>query len=123
MQDIQQVIEQKERELLEDSIRKSQEMLDSYLTQDFCEFWASGNIYSKSDILLTLPSLSETKYVLKDVKIIQLSENIFQIAYKLTETEKESKNQRKTLRSSLWRKEGEDWKMFFHQGTITTMNF
>lgn len=116
-------VQQNEFFLLENSVRKSRNILDTYLAEDFLEFWASWKIYSKQDILSILPNSPETLYSPFNPEVKQIWENIIQIYYQLSEIAKETWEVRKTLRNSLWRKENGDWKMFFHQWTITDLDF
>jgi hypothetical protein len=53
---------------------------------------------------------------MSDFSLKEISENILQAIYKTERTENEIEKVF-SLRSSLWRKEGGKWKMFFHQAT------
>jgi len=58
----------------------------------------------------------DTKYKIVEIKEYGLSDNIVLVLYII---EKKYMNQIiRTNRSSIWKKENENWKIIFHQGTI-----
>lgn len=107
------IVHNLEVNLLDSNIRSSSDRLNQFLSDEFLEFGVSGNIYSKQDILRHLPSQKPCSYEILNSEIKELSSSIALHTYKLTNFSQESVS----LRSSLWRKEGDDWKLLFHQGT------
>lgn len=97
--------------LLDSSVRKSLEKLNQLIADDFIEFGSSGKIYTKQDVFAALLSESPRQFIVKDFDVKELSENIVLATYK---TEEKGK---KCLRSSIWKKADEDFRMIFHQGT------
>jgi hypothetical protein len=97
--------------------RSSVEELNNLIADDFLEFGTSGNKYNKQDTLKSLPTEDgKFKYSMSDFSVKQISDNIIQAIYKTDRTENDA-NKVTSLRSSLWRNENGQWRMFFHQGT------
>ena len=69
------------------------------------------SIYKKSDILESLPKEEFEKITITDFEIISSQSNQIAVRYK------SSFEDNITLRSSIWKKEEDDWKIIFHQGT------
>jgi hypothetical protein len=106
-----------ERNLHRKSIRRSKDMINELLHDDFEEIGASGNIFNKDQMIEEL--LYETPFTINasDFELRMFSEDIAQLKYKTKNTENKNLT-RTTLRSSIWKNEGSKWKMIFHQGTV-----
>ncbi|MEI6352921.1 MAG: DUF4440 domain-containing protein [Candidatus Nomurabacteria bacterium] len=118
MNEINNTIYELEISLLNPEVRSSTEILNNLLVDDFKEFGSSGLIYNKQDVLERLPSdINKTEYTVSDFEIKILSEDIIMTNFK-TEKVVNDTESFSSLRTSLWRKEGESWKIFFHQGTL-----
>lgn len=119
MDDLNKTFYELETSLLKPEVRSSREELDKLLADDFMEFGSSGNIYRKEDTLKNLPASSDkVEFSMGDFKVRQLSENLVLATFK---TEKTINGVEKitSLRSSIWKKVGDEWQLFFHQGTPT----
>ena len=109
---------------LEDSlhssmVRKSKVKLESLLSNDFMEIGASGRVYGKVDIIRALLETNTTYEIEStDFEFRQLSPGIAQLVYKSKSKQKGAEN-RYAIRNSLWKLEGNQWKMIFHQGSVT----
>jgi hypothetical protein len=116
MENLKEIIYKLETDLLKPEIRSSIEKLGDLLADDFIEYGSSGLIYDKDTILKRLPKEIPPSYFLYDFEIFVLSGNIIQTRFK---TDKINLDNTKTvsLRNSLWRKNGDIWQIFFHQGT------
>lgn len=106
-----QVIHQLELSLLDSSVRQSPEKLSQLIADDFTEFGSSGKIYTKKDILQSLPFEEPKKFVVKNFDVTELSSDVMLATYTVTVGSDCS------LRSSIWRCQGNTWQMVFHQGT------
>ncbi len=106
-----QTIQSLEERLLQQEVRSVPDRVAELLADDFFEIGASGRTYDKAAILKSLSSeaVQDSKWTIEDFLLIVLTDNIVQARYRISENG--------TLRSSLWRKENDGWKMFFHQGT------
>jgi len=105
-----------ELKLLDKNIRNNKEELVKYISKEFIEYGASGKIYTYYDTLNFLPieeKQIEYKIIKMDSKI--LSENIILLLY-IIEINNGVENII-TNRSSVWKKDNNDWKIIFHQGT------
>ena len=114
-----QVLEEKiielETRLFQADVRASAEELDKLLADQFYEIGASGEIYNKAQILENLVKLPEVKITANEYDLVQMSSEIVLVTYRaLIRTEKE---QRSSLRSSIWKFIENKWQMVFHQGT------
>lgn len=117
MNEIEKTIYELESSLLQPEVRSSLAKLNELLADDFMEFGSSGLMYNKQNVLERLPSNTDKiTYTIENFEVKVLSESIIFATFK---TDKVTNNEDKiiSLRSSLWRKEGEIWKIFFHQGT------
>lgn len=106
-------IEELERSLLFPSVRQSTDQLNKLIADDFFEIGASGKIYDKKSILSRLP-LEQNDAPLGKVinfETYQISENLIRANYTLEE------KTRRTLRTSIWKRQHNNYQMIFHQGT------
>ena len=83
---------------------------------DFWEIGASGKVYRRDFVIENL--LRRYKYPephdwpCEDFSIREIAESVYQLNYVLIEPD------RRTRRTTLWRRAGGGWKIMFHQGTI-----
>ena|SRR5215831_5397632 len=95
--------------------RSSAEHLQEVVSDDFREFGASGKIYDKAEAitaLLSNPSPAITvgsNPELVDFRAVEVAPGVVLATYRTA----------LSLRSSIWRREGEAWRLYFHQGTRT----
>jgi len=110
------IIIEMELKLLDKNIRNNKNELIKYISKEFIEYGASGRIYTYYDTLKYLP-IEETQIKYKIIKIESkiLSENIILLLY-IIEKNNGIENII-TNRSSIWKKENNNWKIIFHQGT------
>lgn len=101
-------------------VRRSTEMLGELLMDDFVEFGSSGTVYDKHTIFKALTESPEDRDIhISDFELAVLSEGVALVTYRCeSKTSNSGINVRKTIRSSIWKREGNQWKMLFHQGTI-----
>jgi len=117
--DLKTVIFESESSLLKPEVRLSREKLDLLLADDFIEFGSSGLIYDKKEILDRLPKNSQTspaEFLVSDFAVKELTEDLVLATFK-TDKILSDKSHLISLRSSIWRKNNDDWQMIFHQGT------
>ncbi len=83
---------------------------------DFWEVGASGRIYDRVFVLDMLEERHRTPQVEDlrafDFRIRELSSDTYLLHYTLLQGE------RKTRRTTVWKRERDGWKIVFHQGTI-----
>jgi hypothetical protein len=105
-----------EEKLLEPATRHSVNELSELLADDFTEFGRSGNVYDKQVVIGRIQKEETARMTISDFKIVILAADIILATYRATKTEADGKKSY-SLRSSIWRKAGDKWQMFFHQGT------
>ena len=111
------LIEALEQSLLSASVRQSTEQLNKLIADDFYEIGASGKTYDKKNILSRLPLEQNDDLLGKviDFEIYQISENLIRANYTLEE------KTRRTLRTSIWKRQNDNYQMIFHQGILTKL--
>jgi hypothetical protein len=105
-----------EEKLVEPATRHSISELSELLTDDFTEFGRSGNVYNKQGVIVSNQKQETARMTLSGFKIVGLAPNVILATYRATKTETGGQKSY-SLRSSIWRKTGDKWQMFFHQGT------
>jgi hypothetical protein len=105
-----------ELSLLTSPERLSAEFLDRVISDEFREFGASGHTYDKHEaiaMLLKAPSPPSadptTPPELVDFRAVELAPGVALATWRTP----------RSLRSSIWRREGGTWRICFHQGTVT----
>ncbi len=104
-----------EESLLSRETRSSPAALAQLIADDFVEFGASGRIFDKAHIIAALPAESDTAYTLSDFRVKPFSPTVVLATYRATRFS--NGERQRSLRSSLWQLNGEQWQMVFHQGT------
>jgi hypothetical protein len=101
-----------ETRLLDPAVRASRDAVSKMLAEDFVEFASTGVIYDKAGILAALAAeaiAGAPQRVLRDLMVRELSPDAVLVTYRAG----------RSLRSSIWRRSGEDWQLLFHQGTLS----
>lgn len=83
---------------------------------DFWEVGASGKRYSRELVVETLDAryrnlIHETWHI-EDFQCREIAADSFLVTYTLFQGE------RQTRRSTIWRRTNDEWKIFYHQGTL-----
>lgn len=104
-----------EETLLSPAVRTSRAALDELIDEAFREFGASGRIWSKADLLDELPTQPPVEPCrISDFATLDLGGGAVLATYVLTMT---GGSRGQSLRSSIWRRDGDRWRLYFHQGT------
>lgn len=98
--------------LQDPSTRKDAGAIAALLSEDFREFGASGRIWDRAAIIAELSAETPCRIVSENFECQSLSHELALLTYTAITSN------RKTLRSSLWRLQGDRWRMLFHQGTF-----
>lgn len=106
-----------EERLTKPEVRRSREELDRLLADDFREFGGSGRIFDKEQIIEALQTQAPCEIWLDDFQVQELGPGIVLVTYRGNCRVADSEGVRRSLRSSIWRKEGGRWVVVFHQGT------
>ena len=104
-----------ETSLFRESVRKSEPALNRLLHDAFEEIGASGQTYNKGEIIDALLKEDFQAIEAEQFELDKLANDTVQLTY----TAKKVKNgvTQTTLRSSLWKKDGDEWRLLFHQGS------
>lgn len=102
-----------ERELLDQSVRKSRRA-DELLGESFFEFGSSGRRLERAQLLAGLQAETLSAVEADGFEVSLLARTVALVTYR---SFLPSVPTARTLRSSIWRLEGEHWRMVFHQGT------
>ena len=96
----------------------SREDLLNMTAEDFWEIGASGAVYDRDFVIATLLQRYQTPepddWSCSDFTIRQLAQDLYQLNYVLQQPD------RRTRRTTLWRKTNEAWQIVFHQGTVVS---
>ena len=106
-----------EQLLVQPATRLSAELLNCYLADDFYEIAATGRSFGKADVLARLPTETPPEITQQDFTCRVLADGLAQLTYRATIQRDEQAGPSYSMRSSLYRFNGENWQMIFHQGT------
>jgi hypothetical protein len=85
------------------------------IAEDFVEFGASGQVWSKAEIVQEMAEWMPNEAVIESFRVRDLSPAVCLVTYKLVGPVKDGQV---SNRSSIWRYTGNRWEIIFHQGTI-----
>ena len=103
--------------LLSPELRRDRARAGALLTADFLEFGSSGRIWSRTETLDLLATENYTPPAIEDFRCALLAADIALVTYRGVRAGAQGSHRGVTLRSSLWQKQEELWKIRFHQGT------
>ena len=106
-----------EENLLDPATRRDRAKVSALLTDDFREFGSSGREWTRQQTLDLLATEDYTPPTVEDFRCQPIAGNIALITYKTVRTDPSTDERRAVLRSSLWIREAETWRVRFHQGT------
>ncbi|WP_395947025.1 DUF4440 domain-containing protein [Caedibacter taeniospiralis] len=97
---------------------KTKQDIENQMCDEFWEVGASGNVYTKQDVIDTLlKRYSEPEYQdiweAKDFTLTQIAADNYLLTYVLIQN-----TTRVTRRSTIWRRVNDAWKILYHQGTV-----
>jgi hypothetical protein len=113
------VIRHLEEQLLRQDVRRSADQVEALLADEFTEFGSSGRIYDKRQIIEALQqeAADGSPALLQDFCARELAPEVILVTYRTVRTAAGHSGEISTLRSSIWKWDGERWRMVFHQGT------
>lgn len=117
MQSYEEIIFELEKELLKPEIRKSPMILKKLLSNDFIEYCSSGKIYkyNKEDTFYE----ENVSFEIMDFESQILANDCILATYKIKKIYHLDNSTKRSIRSSIWKCFNGNWKMIFHQGTLT----
>lgn len=96
-----------EEQLVTPAVRASADALNRLVSDEFIEFGSSGQVYTKPDVIRQMLAAPNITVSIADFRVLAVSPDVALATYR---TER-------SLRSSVWRREGQCWRILFHQGT------
>ncbi|MBW8374085.1 nuclear transport factor 2 family protein [Stenotrophomonas sp.] len=106
-----------ERALHDPVVRGDVAQLAALLDDDFSEIGSSGVCFDRAAALAEIPrERAQVEIVSSDYNCVLLVPTLAQVRYRSWYVI-DGERQREVLRSSLWRRHGEAWRVVFHQGT------
>ena len=100
--------------LLDPDVRRSPAEIDRLLADEFIEFGSSGRVYCKKDCAGGMPPL---RIDISQFHAQLMAPGLALVTYRAVNYEPSRPHLRHTLRSSIWKLNGGQWQMVFHQGT------
>jgi hypothetical protein len=113
-------VEELERSLLRPAVRGSAEALEALLAPEFLEFGGSGRVYDRRQIveaLLADPGTEEIEAGAHAFATRLLADGVVLLTYRTRRVDPVGGERYDVLRSSIWRRDGETWRLVFHQAT------
>lgn len=109
-----------ESRLLQPEVRHFPAELEKLLADEFVEFGSAGRVYNRQSIIEELGKESNARISMRDFEIVSIAPDVSLVTYRAVFTEGEGEPAHHSLRSSIWKKVGDNWQMIFHQGTPTS---
>jgi hypothetical protein len=106
-----------ELRLLDPAVRSSADRIAQLLHPEFTEIGASGRLYTRPEIIAHLveePRESQEPIEVTDMAARLLAPGVVHLTYATR------KGDRRARRSSLWCSTDDGWRLYFHQGTLTS---
>ncbi|WP_414487298.1 DUF4440 domain-containing protein [Stenotrophomonas maltophilia] len=110
-------LEMLERALHAPAVRADCERLAALLDEDFSEIGSSGRCYGREAALAEIPlERAQVQIESEQYAVSLLAQDLAQVRYR-SRYHVDGQAQRWVLRSSLWRRHAQGWRVLFHQGT------
>lgn len=105
--------------LLDPEARRDTSRVAELLADDFLEFGSSGRVWTREATLKLLATETYVPPEIEDLSCRMLSDSVALLTYRSVRRSAGSEIQAEALRSSIWVRRQEGWKIRFHQGTRT----
>ena len=106
-----------EERLLQRDVRSSAEEIAKLLADEFIEFGSSGRVFNKHHVIEALRGERSPARTADGLTVRWLTKYVALVAYRTVSRISTTGEQRRTLRSSIWKRIDGRWQMIFHQGT------
>jgi hypothetical protein len=110
-------IKELEKMLLLQSVRLNADILNVLISDDFLEIGESGNIWSKQTSIEAMKTENFAERTISDFKLIMITDNVVLATYKAHRYETETMPASDSIRCSIWKQFGVQWKIVYHHGT------
>jgi ribonuclease HI len=105
------VVRDLELRLLDPAVRGERAAVEQLLDPDFRELGASGRIWDKQAVIELLAEEPGERPVVQDLAAERLARDVVLVTYRARTP------QRSSYRASVWVRDGDCWRVRFHQGT------
>jgi hypothetical protein len=105
-----------EASLLKPDVRSDHQRLNTLLADDFVEFGATGQVWTKPEIVAAMEGEISVVRVIDDFVLRHLASDVALATYLCHHTFPGGSGY-SSRRSSIWREGADGWQMVFHQGT------
>lgn len=102
--------------LLQEDVRRSPERIGAILADEFTEHGMSGGVWSKADVLAAADRLPHVELPLQEFEARAVSSAVALVTYRSVTIETDG-TRTPAVRSSMWVRAGDSWKLALHQGT------
>jgi hypothetical protein len=109
-------LQELEESLLQSNVRKS-ELVSQLLSEEFVEFGSSGRTFTKEQIIISLQAETPVNCTATEFNVKLLAPQTALVTYRAC---RHSEPPAFSVRSSIWQQRNGQWKMVFHQGTISS---
>jgi hypothetical protein len=106
-----------EERLLQPDVRSSAAEIAKLLADEFIEFGSSGRVFNKHHVVEALRDERSPARTADGLTVRWLTKYVALVAYRTVSRISTTGEQRRTLRSSIWKRIDGRWQMIFHQGT------
>jgi ribonuclease HI len=106
-----------ERALLDPAVRRDRTQVETLLAEDFQEFGSSGRVWDRQTIVDSLATEDYAPPTAEQMHCTQITADVALVTYRTVRIDSSTGARKETLRSSLWIKESDKWRVRFHQGT------
>jgi len=107
-----------EKKLLDPSLRRNPEKLESLLDDDFVEFGSTGRTYDKRQVLHHLSRQLPAELSIDEFRVVELGPGAALVTYRARADSRKERDEQGWWRSSVWVQRAGEWRMIFHQGTM-----
>lgn len=106
-----------ELKLLQPATRKDANQLRQLLTEDFVEVGSGGVAFTREQVFAALATEPPTQWSIENLEARALGDGLVLVTYRATRIRHGERVA--SLRSSIWKREAGQWRMTFHQGTLS----
>jgi hypothetical protein len=118
LQGIAEHIKQRELELLQTNWRANPALIDDWLSADFEEIGSDGKVSQRVDVVNWLLNKDNAiQWSLTDFRIKALADGLVMAVYIAKKRNAPNNTSKGSIRTSIWQRQGNNWKMIFHQAT------
>jgi hypothetical protein len=101
-----------EERLMGPGTRSSRRNIEELLAEEFVEIGSSGTEYDRESVISAMVLEKPVAWSIANFKARALGENVALVTYTATKSAGPS-----SVRCSIWKRYGSQWKIVFHQGT------